>query len=802
MDMTASTAPPRSSNSEVVCALIRVRGLVQGVGFRPTVWRLARALDLSGSVWNDGEGVLIRAIGPEHDVQALCRRLRDEVPPLAHIEALERSPCEPVRTQPEGGFVIELSAATEVRTGVVPDAATCPDCVAEVLSQTDRRHRYAFTNCTHCGPRLSIVRAIPYDRANTSMAAFPMCPDCAREYADPADRRFHAQPNACPVCGPRLWLEAPGCQVSGPSTRAEPDPIDTARRLLEEGHIVAIKGIGGFHLACDATNAEAVEALRRRKGRYAKPFALMARDLGVIRGYCEVDAAAAELIAGPAAPIVLLPATSGADHLAPGIAPALEPGRRTLGFMLPYSPLHHLLLAGWDRPLVMTSGNRSDEPQCIDNDDARQRLQGIADAWLLHDRDIVNRVDDSVVRVMDGAPRPLRRARGYAPAPLILPESMCALPPVLATGGELKNTLCLLRNGQAVLSQHLGDLHDAGTAREFERTIALYRALYQHQPAAIAVDAHPGYRATQVGRQLAEEMEIPLIEVQHHRAHVASVLADNNWSMEAGPVLGIALDGSGYGDDGTVWGGEWFVGGYRDLCRVARLAPVPLPGGSKAILEPWRMLFAHLDAAFGWDRFLDRYADLPIARDLARRPVDLLRRMVAGGLNVPRTSSCGRLFDAVAAALGICIDGIAYEGQAAIELERLGRTSRLASGYRLVQRRMDDLMELDPAPIWAALLEDLERGAPRAEIAVRFHVGLADSLAESSAMLASEHGASAVALSGGVFQNRTLFEGLCAGLRNRGLQVLSHRHVPANDGGLSLGQAVYAGLRLAERGAA
>jgi hydrogenase maturation protein HypF len=337
--------------------------------------------------------------------------------------------------------------------------------------------------------------------------------------------------------------------------------------------------------------------------------------------------------------------------------------------MLPYSPLHHLLLAGWDRPLVMTSGNRSDEPQCIDNDDARERLRGIADALLLHDRDIVNRVDDSVARVMDGAPRLLRRARGYAPAPLTLPESMRALPPVLAMGGELKNTLCLLRDGQAVLSQHLGDLHDAGTAREFERTIALYRELYQHRPAAIAVDAHPGYHASQVGRQLARELDVPLIEVQHHRAHIASVLADNDWPADSGAVLGIALDGSGYGDDGTVWGGEWFVGGYRELRRVARLAPVPLPGGAKAILEPWRMLFAHLDAAFGWEQFLREHDDLPIARDLARRPVDLLRRMTAGGLNAPRTSSCGRLFDAVAAALGICADGIAYEGQAAIELE-------------------------------------------------------------------------------------------------------------------------------------
>lgn len=789
--MAKTPAPQGESASDDAGALIRVRGLVQGVGFRPTVWRLARELGLAGGVRNDGDGVLIRAAGSASAIDALCRRLRAEQPPLARIDSIERSVWDAVGEAPQD-FVIEQSAATGVHTGVVPDAATCPACRAEIADPADRRHRYPFTNCTHCGPRLSIVRAIPYDRANTSMAVFPMCPACQREYEDPADRRFHAQPNACPVCGPRVWLEDAVGNVLDPAAAGAADALAAASAMLAAGRILAIKGIGGFHLACDAANAEAVAELRRRKGRYAKPFALMARDLDVIAGYAELEPGAAELLAQPAAPIVLLPARAS-SALAPGVAP----GQTTLGCMLPYSPLHHLLLADWDRPLVMTSGNRSDEPQCIDNDDARARLAGIADALLLHDRDIVNRVDDSVARVMDGAPRLLRRARGYAPAPLTLPASMASLPPVLAMGGELKNTICLLQDGQAVLSQHLGDLHNAATAREFEHTIQLYRQLYEHQPAAIAVDAHPGYHASQVGRRLGAELGVPVIELQHHRAHIAAVLADNDWPADGPPVLGIALDGSGYGDDGTVWGGEWLVGGYTDLKRVAHLGQVPLPGGSKAILEPWRMLFAHLDAAFGWDNFLREHGDLPIARDLAKRPVDLLRRMTAGGLNAPRASSCGRLFDAVAAALGICTDGIAYEGQAAIELETRCGPLDGVTGYPFAVADDRGRRVLDPAPMWQALCKDLAAGATPTNVATRFHAGLADAVTALSAALAEPNGIGSAALSGGVFQNRTLFEALNARLRAAGLEVLTHRRVPSNDGGIALGQAVAAALQTA-----
>ena len=786
--MAPTPEQPASEPPATTGELIRVRGLVQGVGFRPTVWRLARELGIRGGVRNDGDGVLIRAAGSAQAIDAFCQRLRDEQPPLARIDAIARRAWDGAG-QAGTDFIIEHSAATGVHTGVVPDAATCPACLAEIRDPADRRHRYPFTNCTHCGPRLSIVRAIPYDRANTSMAVFPMCPACAGEYRDPADRRFHAQPNACPVCGPKVWLEAADGAPLEPAGQGVADAVAAASALLAAGRILAIKGIGGFHLACDATNAEAVAELRRRKGRYAKPLALMARDLEVIARYAGLDEVAATLLREPAAPIVLLPARSGT-----GLAPGVAPGQATLGCMLPYSPLHHLLLADWDRPLVMTSGNRSEEPQCIDNADARRRLITIADALLLHDRDIVNRVDDSVARVMDGAPRLLRRARGFAPAPLTLPESMAALPPVLALGGELKNTICLLQDGQAVLSQHLGDLQDAATARAFEHTIGLYRALYEHRPAAIVIDAHPGYHASQVGRRLAAELGVPAIELQHHRAHIASVLADNAYPPDGAPVLGIALDGSGFGDDATVWGGEWFVGGYTDLARVACLARVPLPGGTRAILEPWRMLFAHLDAAFGWETFQARFGALDLARDLAERPVDLMRRMTEGQLNTPLTSSCGRLFDAVAAALGICADHIAYEGQAAIELETCCGPLDAAAGYPFALGDDAGLRVLAPATMWQALCEDLAAGATPVQVATRFHAGLADAVTDLSLALATQHGIGTVALSGGVFQNRTLFEAVSVRLRAAGLRVLSHRRVPSNDGGLALGQAVAGAL--------
>ena len=566
---------------------IRVRGLVQGVGFRPKVWQLAQELGVAGDVRNDGEGVLIRACAPQEALDALCRRLRAECPPLARIDALERGALEAER--PAEGFRILASAATRARTGVVADAALCAACAAEIQDPANRRFRYPFTNCTHCGPRLSILRAIPYDRANTSMAAFPLCPDCRREYQDPADRRFHAQPNACPACGPRVWLEDRHGRRF-----ATLDPLTTASQWLARGRILAIKGLGGFHLACDAGNAAAVAALRRGKHRFHKPFALMARDLEVVRRYCRVNAAQAALLGGPAAPIVLL--TIGGPEK---VAEAVAPGQANLGFMLPYSPLHRLLLADWEKALVMTSGNRSEEPQCLDNAEARQRLGALADGWLLHDRDIVNRVDDSVVQWLEGAPRLLRRARGYAPTPLPLPPGFAAAPPLLALGGEQKNTFCLIQEGQAILSQHLGDLEEARTAAEYRRALALYQELFQHTPWAIAIDRHPDYGATQFGRQLAAEQDLAVVAVQHHHAHIASVLADCAWPREGSRVLGIALDGLGYGDGGQLWGGEFLCADYAGYERVGFLRPVALPGGVQAIREPWRTLYAQLTTHLG-----------------------------------------------------------------------------------------------------------------------------------------------------------------------------------------------------------
>jgi len=772
---------------------IRVRGLVQGVGFRPTVWRLAHELGLLGDVRNDGEGVLIRlqpADPADTDaIERFCARLRAECPPLARIDAVERTRLE--ARLDTTTFAILGSDAGAVHTGIVADAATCPACLAEVRDPADRRYRYPFTNCTHCGPRLSIVRGIPYDRARTSMAAFPMCARCRAEYEDPADRRFHAQPNACPDCGPRLWLVDAGGREIAPAELDAPDAIAAASRLLTEGRILAIKGIGGFHLACDATHATAVETLRRRKRRFAKPFALMARDPDVIRRHARLSELEAEWLASPAAPILLLERRQDSD-LAPGIAP----GQSTLGFMLPYSPLHHLLLADWDRPLVMTSGNLSDEPQCIDNADALARLSGLADHLLLHDRDIVNRVDDSVWRLMDGRPRPLRRARGYAPAPIRLPPGFGSTAPILALGGELKNSVCLIRDGSAILSQHLGDLEEARTAREYRATLALYGELFQHRPEILAVDRHPDYHSTQLGRAWAEREGLTLIEVQHHHAHLASVLADNDWPLDGGAVLGILLDGLGLGEDGTLWGGEFLLGDYRGVRRVGHLTPAAMPGGVRAIREPWRNLLARLEDAGGWERWRARHPDLEVIRRLETQPIGLARNLIARGLNAPRSSSAGRLFDAVAAALGLGGETLSYEGQAAIELEALAstfaRTSGTESGYVFDLDCSNRPWRLDPTPLWDALLSDLEHGLPPARVAARFHLGFAAAISDMGARLARDLAVETIALSGGVFQNRLLLESVAGGLRDAGLKPLIHRRLPANDGGLALGQACIA----------
>ncbi len=770
---------------------IRVRGLVQGVGFRPTVWRLARDLDLPGDVRNDGQGVVIHVWGDRGRSDALCARLIRDCPPLARIDTLERLPL--TESVPGEGFHILASDPSEVRTGVVPDAATCERCCAEILDPESRRYRYPFTNCTHCGPRLSILRGIPYDRAQTSMAGFVLCPECLAEYRDPADRRFHAQPTACPRCGPRAWLEDTAGNPVALADLGARDAVEGASLLLNRGAILAVKGVGGFHLACDGTDEAVVGELRRRKRRFDKPFALMARDLEVIRRYCRVSEAEASLLQSPAAPILLL--DLGGERR---VAPAVAPGQGSLGFMLPYSPLHHLLLQGCERPLVMTSGNLSDEPPCIDNRDASARLRPIADYFLLHDREILNRVDDSVVRFLDGTPGFLRRARGYAPGSLALPADLAGAPPILAMGAELKSTLCLTQEGRAILSQHLGDLEEARTAAEYERTLELYRRLFQHRPQAIAVDLHPDYRSSARGRAWAAEAGLVLVGVQHHHAHIASVLAENGWALADGAVLGIALDGLGFGPDGTLWGGELLLADYRDYRRVGWLRPTPMPGGMQAVREPWRNTLAQILTGMGWERFRERYGSLGLASWLAERPLGVLSAMIERGLNAPLSSSCGRLFDGVAAALGICRERVTYEGQAAIELETLAAPALggLSDGYPFAIVDAPGGLVLDPSPLWEGLFEDLLAGADPAWMAARFHLGLIAALAALAEGLASRHGVDQVALSGGVLQNRILFEGLVSRLRGSGFRVLTHRQVPSNDGGIALGQAAVAAARL------
>jgi len=770
-------------------AEIRVRGTVQGVGFRPFVWRLARELGLQGEVGNDGAGVLIRAWGESAALDALCERLAREAPPLARIETIERHMLDAAAT--EAGFRIATSGSGAVQTGIAADAASCPACLAEIQDTAERRFRYPFTNCTHCGPRLSIARAIPWDRANTSMDAFPMCPACRAEYEDPADRRFHAQPIACPACGPRAWIVDATAREIDPASLGAPDAIAAASKLLAAGRIVAIKGIGGFHLACDARNRDAVGELRRRKQRHAKPFALMARDTAVIARYARLGADEAAVLASPAAPVVLLDACDGHD-----LAPAVAPGQHTLGFLLPYTPLHRLLLTQWDTPLVMTSGNLSEEPQCIANGDAAESLRGIADYWLLHEREIVNRLDDSVVRLADGAPRLLRRARGYAPAPLLLHRDFAGAPPLVALGGELKSTVCLLHGARATVSQHLGDLENRATSDEFERTVDLYLALYRLSPQLLVADAHPDYRSRRFAERWSARSGIELLCVQHHHAHLASVLAEHGRGPDAAPVLGVVLDGLGYGGDGTLWGGEFLLADFRDFRRLGHLAPAPMPGGTQAILEPWRSAWAQIETTMGSATFLARQGDLEFARWLAARPLETLAAMLHRGINSPYSSSCGRLFDAVAATIGICRDRIAYEGQAAIELEALAASAGAHSGgYDFARREAEGMQVLDPAPLWEQLFADLGSGTARADVAARFHCGLAAAVARLAADLAAIHGTGTVALSGGVFQNRLLLEGVAGMLRSAGLAVLSQREVPSNDGGLSLGQAAVGAAR-------
>ena len=772
---------------------IRVCGTVQGVGFRPTVYRLAKACGLRGDVCNDGQGVLIKVSGSEEAITEFVARLQTECPPLAKINQLIRTPYK--GEFKFDNFVISTSVSNAIKTEITPDAATCPQCQQEIFDPFSRFYRYPFTNCTNCGPRLSIIRAVPYDRSNTSMSAFAICSECAKEYHDVENRRFHAQPVACHACGPSAWLE----RVDGKSVTASMfsmlDDVDAVCTLLQKGEIVAIKGLGGIHLACDATQETAVQKLRQRKKRYHKPFALMARDIEVIEEYCTINTKEKELLTSSAAPIVLLQATGKK------VAPSIALGQNTLGFMLPYTPLHHLILRRMNRPIVLTSGNIADEPQCIDNDEAREKLGTIADYFLFHNREIINRVDDSVVRVIGDKVQIIRRARGYAPAPISLPPGFDNVPQILAMGSELKNTFCLLHQGEAILSQHLGDLENAAAFNAYEDTLNLYLNLFEHKPKVIAIDKHPEYLSSKLGKKIADANQIKIHQIQHHHAHIAACMVENGIPLDAPPVLGIALDGLGYGDDGTLWGGEFLLADYRKFQRLATFKPVAMIGGEQAIYQPWRNTYAQLIAANLWDDCQEEYADLEIVKFLKNKPLKLLNQLIEKKINSPSASSVGRLFDAVAAAIGIYRDECSYEGQAAIALEAIVDVSSLNNDkealiYPFSFSFSDSIYCIDSRPMWQALLYDLQQQIPQPVIAAKFHKGLANAIVEMVKHLRQENPIHQVALTGGVFQNCILLQQVSKRLEILGIKVLTHSLVPANDGGLSLGQAVIAAAQL------
>lgn len=765
----------RVNTAETSARRIHVSGVVQGVGFRPFIYTLASRYGLCGWVRNTSAGVEIEVEGVGEALEAFVAAIRAEAPPLSRIETVT------VQEIPANGythFEIQHSQAVEgAYQPISPDVATCDDCLAEVFDPTDRRYRYPFTNCTNCGPRFTIIQDIPYDRPQTTMAAFTMCPQCQREYDDPLDRRFHAQPNACPECGPQLTL-LPNPALGAPAgwDALPADPIAAARTLLQAGNIVAIKGLGGFHLACDATNARAVQTLRERKGRAAKPFAVMMPDLEAVQAVCQVSGEAAAALQGAERPIVLLPLRPGGP-----IAREVAPGLRELGVMLPYTPLHHLLLErAPDFPvaLVMTSGNYSEEPIATDNDEALQRLGRLADAFLLHNRAIHIRCDDSVVRADANGIMPLRRSRGYAPYPIPLPFDA---PPLLATGAELKNTFCLARDRYAFMSQHIGDLSNYEALRSFEHSIAHLKRLFRVQPEVIAHDLHPDYLATRYALRRPERH----LAVQHHHAHLASCLAEHKIPSDQ-PAIGVIFDGTGLGPDGAIWGGEFLLGDYRGYRRFAHLRYVPLPGGDVATLRPYRMALAHLwGAGLPWDD------DLAPVRAASAREQQILRQQLERRLNAPPTSSMGRLFDAVAALAGV-LQEVTYEAQAAIWLEACADPAERGAYPLPVLPVNGGPYQVDPAPLFAAIVHDLRAGVTLPALAARFHNGVAQMVAEVCALARAETSIATVALSGGVFQNSRLLRAVRQELERDGFTVLVHRLVPPNDGGLALGQAAVA----------
>jgi len=751
---------------------ITARGVVQGVGFRPFVHRLASRCGLAGWVENTPGSVVIHIEGNAAALSRFRALFGPEIPPAACVIRLSFR-----KTAPTGipGFTIRSSRRDGIALSTIPpDIATCPECARELADPADRRHRYPFTNCTNCGPRFTIVTSLPYDRERTSMAAFPMCAACRKEYGDPLDRRFHAEPTACPACGPRLSVRG------GDGAPVETDdPIGTAAAAILGGSIVAVRGLGGFQLAVDATNDDAVHALRARKRREEKPFAVMFRDAGSVRAAAHIKAADEAILLSPRAPVLLAPARARSP-----LASAVSMGLPTAGVFLPYTPLHRMLLDRADRPLVMTSGNATDEPIAIGNDEAMSRLRGIADLFLLHDRDVVQRSDDSVVRRVGRGVYPIRRARGFVPAPVTLPRSF---PDVVGLGGELKNTFCFVKGDAAYLSQHIGDLEQAPVRDFYEEAYRFFRRFLDARPRAACHDLHPDYFTTAFADRAGADR---LFALQHHKAHIFSALADTGF---AGKAVGVAFDGTGYGEDGAIWGGEFFAIDGMEVHRAGRLAYFPLPGGDAAVREPWRTALSLLRETLGAAE-----ADVAARELFPGVPPDSIRRVLEAlekKINVAPTSSAGRLFDAVAAICGLCARS-SYEGQAPMRLE--GAAARAAAGtYPFTLAEEDGQLTIDWSELVRGTIADVRGGLPAGTISRRFHDTLAAAIVAAASRLAEGAGARHVVLSGGVFQNVTLLSRVLSGLRKRKLAPLIHRQVPANDGGISLGQAYYAAAQVA-----
>lgn len=761
---------------------VHITGIVQGVGFRPFVYNLAASLDIKGWVKNTSAGVVIEADGEKDVLDSFLQKLRDDAPPLSRIDEFTAS------FGPGNGFtqfdIINSESVDGAFQPISPDVAICDDCLRELFDPSDRRYRYPFINCTNCGPRFTIIKDIPYDRPFTTMAGFKLCPDCEREYKDPTNRRFHAQPVACPVCGPKIWLEVG-------ATRESPlqndDAFTETKHLLSQGKIIAIKGLGGFHLACDATNAKAVKELRTRKLRVDKPFALMMPDIETIEQHCFVSDEEKALLISPARPIVLLKKRSEST-----IVEEVSPKQDWLGVMLPYTPLHYLLFTNCQSlfsALVLTSGNLSEEPIATGNDEARERLSKLADAFLMHDRDIHIRCDDSVVRVFEDNQKssiknqkliyPIRRSRGYSPFPVKLPFEV---PQLLAAGSELKNTFCITNGNYAFLSHHIGDMENYETLQSFEQGVEHFERLFRVKPVAIAHDMHPNYLATRYALERAEREDLPTFSIQHHYAHVAACMVEHGLTE---PVIGVSFDGTGYGDDGAIWGGEFLVADYKSYQRAAHLEYFPLPGGDAAIKKPARTALALLwSLGMDWDGALESVEEF-CAEDQVTLRVQLEKK-----INTPMTSSMGRLFDAAAALAGVR-QKVNYEGQAAIEFEAMADSAEAghyAFGVESGQVRVGGVVE--------TLVKDVMAGVSIPRISARFHNGLAEAVRETVQRISGETSIRSVVLSGGVWQNLTLLRRTLSLLRESGFEVYIHRVVPTNDGGLSLGQAAIAATRL------